>query len=221
MICSDTYRDILQQILGRLDLRHFIAASLVSRAWSVAAYGYACSKGLIEPTDLFAKECHRTLQRDLITSFTCPCGRAEWDVAAGCKCWVECWICKRQLPCVLTDICPIKDRRGVTLRYCTYPCRIKCDGCGLRNLATTPCRFSADPIMGAHIYCVGCWRAQTYTEISAEEAKGIIAYRNLQYFNRNVAVVANYDRLQNTIYIDILKRLLIERDPQNPLLTFL
>lgn len=129
-------KDIILEIFAQLSFRDFIAASLSTRQLAIAAGDYAanhnlCAKGygkyfgdtctLILQQSL-QQSLPQSLQRALITAYTYPCGRSAWDVAAGCKCWVECGICTRRLPFQLT----IKHYEA---RYCTYPCIMRCAIC--------------------------------------------------------------------------------------------
>src|SRR5277367_177332 len=103
--------DVLGRIFNLLDFHAFIAASLTSRQFSAVAHHFAEDNKLITLADLLEKgyglwgSPPSTLQYNLITAFTCPCGQSAWDIVTSCKCLVTCSVlsCKRRLPLSLTS----------------------------------------------------------------------------------------------------------------------
>lgn len=209
-----SHRDILQEILKWLTFRDFIAVSLTNCQFAVAAAKYAKETlGLAYTT---------TLQRDLIVTYTCPCGCAEWDIVKWCDCWRECCWCGRQQPGLLLS---------GNMGYCKYMCIPHCIYCCkyllIEDIATS---FSA---LGGFFNCESLTPRAVCGE--CEQDHLIIGRRRFaaglgsMCFEYLLIEVRQGLRPQPTIYraaydseyIAAVKDIIAKHDPANPWLAVL
>lgn len=110
--------DIFRCIVARqeLALMDIVAISLVCRRfhdWGISYLTEAANTGIGYP-----------LRTTLVQRFTCYCGRKGLDVRHQCECFVNCYICKRDLPERLTV------RMDFSRKICCgFPCETECTSC--------------------------------------------------------------------------------------------
>jgi len=136
------HSDTIGYLFSYLDFTSFIAISFTSHKWNIAARKWAQQNsngsGTIGYRIIETKD--ESFQSKMIRMFTCagkgleqprrnkvegqPCARASWNIATYCDCWVQCAMCRRQLPLASTKKC-----FAGRYRRCPFVCPDRCPAC--------------------------------------------------------------------------------------------